>query len=67
MSTRLLPPPEDDKWTAVKMPRGDYRRHHIRDRDGNYAGSEPEQDWNEHDLRRVYGAYQSLPVGSVVS
>lgn len=67
MSTRILPPADEEKWKAVKMPRGDYKRYHIRDRDGNYAGSEPQQEWDEEDIKREYAAYQDLPVGSALS
>ncbi|QIW99850.1 hypothetical protein AMS68_005368 [Peltaster fructicola] len=67
MSTRILPPAEQERWTAVKMPRGEYKRHHIRDKEGNYAGSEAQRDWDEEDLKREYGAFQEMPIGSVLS
>lgn len=65
MSTRILPPPDEDRYTAVKMPRGDYKRYFARDKDGNYAGSEPQREWDEEDIKRDYAQYQNLPMRPV--
>lgn len=45
------------------MPRGEYKRHFARDSDGNYAGTEPQREWDEESINREYGAYQAVPIG----
>lgn len=47
------------------MPRRDYKRYFARDRDGNYAGTEPEREWDESDLQREFGVYQEMALRSV--
>lgn len=61
-STRLSSPADECKYTAIKMPRRDYKRLFVRDKDGNYVGSEPEREWSREDLEREYGEYQHLPL-----
>lgn len=48
------------------MPRGEYKRYFARDKDGNYAGTEPEKHWDEQELMKVYGEYQSVPLHSIL-
>lgn len=57
---------KEERYKAVKMPRGEYKRHFRRDKDGNYAGSEPEREWNEAELMKEYEAYQDLPLSTVL-
>ena len=47
------------------MPRRDYKRYFARDRLGNYAGTEPEREWDEADLQREFGMYQDMLLRSV--
>jgi hypothetical protein len=50
----------------MKMPRRDYKKFFARDADGQYAGTEPEREWDEEELGREFGAYQDVPLHSVV-
>jgi hypothetical protein len=48
LSSRVLP--SNRQWQnirAVRMPRREFLRHHKRDEEGNYAGTEPRQDWDD--------------------
>lgn len=56
---------KEERYKAVKMPRGEYKRYFARDREGNYAGTEPEKGWDEEELIERYGPYQELPLHSV--
>lgn len=47
------------------MPRRDYKKYFARDRDGNYAGTEPEREWDDADLQREFGMYQDMALRSV--
>ena len=47
---------------AVRMPRREYLKHHKRDVQGNYAGTEPEQEWDDAMLEACYGRYQRAPL-----
>jgi hypothetical protein len=44
------------------MPRREYLRHHKRDEEGNYTGTEPQQDWDDARLDACYGQYQRAPL-----
>ena len=65
MSTRISGTPDPDRYTAIKMPRKDYKRYFARDKDGNYAGTDPEREWSEEDLKRDFGEYQDMPLRSI--
>ena len=65
MSTRVNGAPDPDRYIAMKLPRIAYRKHFARDRDGNYAGTEPEREWSEADLERDFGVYQHMPLRSI--
>ncbi len=43
------------------MPRADYLRYFARDKNNNYAGTEPEMRWTEEMLSEQFGTYQNLP------
>jgi hypothetical protein len=63
LSSRILP--LNNEWQnlrAVRMPRREYLRHHKRDEKGNYAGTEPQQDWDDAMLDACYGRYQRAPL-----
>ena len=47
------------------MPRLAYKKHFARDRDGNYAGTEPEKEWSREDLDREFGEFQDMPLRSI--
>ena len=47
------------------MPRKDYKRYFARDKDGNYAGTEPEREWSREDLDRDFGEYQEMALRSI--
>lgn len=64
-STRLSSPQDQNTYTALKMPRRDYKKWFVRDREGNYAGSEPEREWTRDDLDEEFGKYQSMPIRSI--
>lgn len=49
----------------MKMPRKDYKKYFARDREGNYAGTEPEREWSREELDRDFGQYQDMPLRSV--
>ncbi|KAF2208439.1 hypothetical protein CERZMDRAFT_87816 [Cercospora zeae-maydis SCOH1-5] len=57
---------KEERYKAVKMPRGEYKRHFRRDKDGNYAGTEPERDWDEDELMKEYEAYQDVPLARIL-
>lgn len=57
---------KEERYKAIKMPRGEYKKYFQRDREGNYAGTEPEREWEEEDLMREYGVYQAMPLHSIV-
>jgi hypothetical protein len=40
------------------MPRREYLRHHRHDINGNYAGTEPQQNWSDDMIKSHYGRYQ---------
>jgi len=58
---------DDPQYKAVKMPRREYLRHFRRDEHGNYAGTEPEQEWDETELMEKYAEYQSIPIEQIMS
>ena len=47
------------------MPRRDYKRYFARDRNGNYAGTEPEREWDADELQRTFGMYQDMELRSI--
>ena len=51
---------------TVKMPRREYLRHFKRDGEGNYAGTEPEQDWDDATLESCYGQYKQIPLNALL-
>ncbi|GAB7323381.1 hypothetical protein MBLNU13_g05840t2 [Cladosporium sp. NU13] len=53
---------EWENLRAVRMPRREYLKHHKRDEEGNYAGTEPQQDWDDDMLKSCYGRYQRAPL-----
>lgn len=58
---------KEERYKAIKMPRGEYKKYFARDRDGNYAGTElPERQWNEEELLSRYGEYQAVPLHSIL-
>ena len=69
MSTRLNmdhAAEKEERYKAIKMPRGDYKRYFARDRDGNYAGTEPEREWDEEEVKQAYGEYQDMPIHHIL-
>ncbi|EME43178.1 hypothetical protein DOTSEDRAFT_72532 [Dothistroma septosporum NZE10] len=56
---------KEQRYKAIKMPRGEYKRHFARDREGNYAGTEPEREWDEQTLEQ-YRAYQDVPLHTIL-
>ena len=68
LSSRVLytsSPGSNDRYTAIKMPRRDYKRYFACDRLGNYIGTEPKREWDDADLQRQFGLYQNMPLRSV--
>ncbi|KAK4621951.1 hypothetical protein CLAFUW4_07501 [Fulvia fulva] len=57
---------KEQRYKAIKMPRGEYKRHFARDREGNYAGTEPEREWDEEEVMREYAAYQEVPLHTIL-
>ncbi|CAK3836892.1 Hypothetical predicted protein [Lecanosticta acicola] len=67
---------KEERYKAVKMPRGEYRRYFARDRERNFssasAGSgeeedqEGEREWDEDELMGRYAVYQEMPLSRVV-
>ena len=57
---------KEERYKAVKMPRRDYKRYFRRDKDGGYAGTEPERDWDEDDISKEFGIYQDLPLHTIL-
>jgi len=53
---------EWENLRAVRMPRREYLRHHKRDEEGNYAGTELQQVWDDAMLEACYGRYQRSPL-----
>lgn len=47
------------------MPRKDYKRYFARDRNGSYAGTEPEREWSQEQLDAAFGEYQDMPLRSI--
>ena len=47
------------------MPRKDYKKYFARGRDGNYAGTEPEREWSDEDLQRMFGQFQDMALRSI--
>jgi hypothetical protein len=50
LSTRVAPSfdhsaEKEERYKAVKMPRGEYKKHFVKDAEGNYVGTEPEREW----------------------
>ncbi|KAK6420687.1 hypothetical protein LTR95_016920 [Oleoguttula sp. CCFEE 5521] len=60
LSTRISTPPDATKYKAVKMPRGEYLRHHRHDHEGKYVGTEPQKDWTEEEVEERYAQYQEM-------
>lgn len=50
---------------AIRMPRKEYLRHHKFDSEGNYVGTEPQQDWDDEMIEACYGQYQHKPLNSL--
>lgn len=50
---------------VVRMPRYEYERHHKRDSEGNYAGTEPQQEWDDAMINTSYGRYQHRRLSSL--
>lgn len=46
------------KSRIVYMPRGDCLRYFAKDKDGDYAGTEPERTWTNEELDLAFGMYQ---------
>ncbi|EGP84991.1 uncharacterized protein MYCGRDRAFT_95126 [Zymoseptoria tritici IPO323] len=36
---------KEERYKAVKMPRGEYKKRFIKNADGKYVGTEPEKEW----------------------
>lgn len=47
------------------MPRREYLRHHRFDVDGNYAGTEPQQNWDDAKIEEYYGRYKHTPMNGL--
>ena len=54
-----------NRYTAIKMPRKEYKKYFARDRNGDYAGTEPEREWSQEDLDREFAQYQEMPLRSI--
>jgi hypothetical protein len=65
LSSRINGTPDPDRYTAIKMPRKDYKRYFARDRQGNYAGTEPEREWSQEQLDEAFGEFQDMPLRSI--
>ncbi|KAK5166275.1 uncharacterized protein LTR77_008536 [Saxophila tyrrhenica] len=65
VSTRVSSPTDGNRYTALKMPRRDYKKYFARDRDGNYAGTAPEVEWSYEDLQWRFGVYQEMPLRTI--
>ncbi len=65
VSTRVSSTTNQFRYTALKMPRKDYKRYFARDKDGNYAGTEPEREWSEAELQAEFTQYQEMPLRSI--
>ena len=65
VSTRIGSPTDPSRYTAMKMPRGDYKKYFARDKEGNYAGTEPEKEWSKEDLDAAFGQYQDMRLRSI--
>lgn len=62
MSTRILAQGDGESYKAVKMPRSEYLAHFRHDREGKYAGSEPQREWYEEEVVERYSRYQEMPL-----
>jgi hypothetical protein len=47
------------------MPQIEYLRHHRHDTNGEYAGTEPQQDWSDAMIESCYGRYQHTRIGGL--
>ena len=65
VSTRVGSATDQCRYTALKMPRKDYKKYFARDREGNYAGSEPEQEWTDAELQSRFGKFQEMPLRTI--
>jgi hypothetical protein len=65
LSSRINGTPDADRYTAIKMPRKDYKAYFARDRNGNYAGTEPEREWTQEQLDEKFGEFQDMPLRSI--
>ncbi len=65
VSTRVSGPTDGCRYTALKMPRKDYKKYFAKDRNGFYAGTEPERDWSDLELQQVFGRFQEMPLRSI--
>lgn len=65
LSSRINGSPDADRYTAIKMPRKDYKAYFAKDRNGNYAGTEPEREWSQEQLDERFGQYQDMPLRSI--
>ena len=65
VSTRVSSPTDTCRYTALKMPRKDYKRYFARDREGGYAGTDPEREWSEAELRGMFERFQNMALRSI--
>lgn len=65
MSTRWSGPQDGNKYTAIKLPRKDYKKYFARDKEGKYVGTEPEREWTSEELEEQFGIYQDMPLRSI--
>ena len=65
LSSRINGTPDADRYTALKMPRKDYKAYFARDRSGDYAGTEPEREWTQEQLDERFGEFQDMPLRSI--
>lgn len=47
------------------MPRRDFLRHHRFDANGNYAGTEPQQNWDNAMIEKCYARYKHTPINGL--
>lgn len=65
LTTRWQGSESEDTYKAIRMPRADYKRYFMRDKHGNYTGTEPERQWSEADVMREFSAYQDMSLRSL--
>lgn len=66
LGSRIMNPYSEVKnIRAIRMPRKEYLRHHKFDSEGNYVGTEPQQDWDDEMIEACYGQYQHKPLNSL--